>query len=154
MTDLVVLAFLIGVVAGLRSLTAPAVASWAVRLGWLHPDRPLWAFWGYAATAYILGVLAVGELIADKLPNAPSRKAPLGFIARIVTGALSGAVFGVTAEAVVVGAAAGVVGAFFGTFGGYAARVWLGRLVGKDLPVALLEDAVAIGGALLLVRWG
>ena len=48
----------------------------------------------YAATPYIFSVLAIGELISDKLPNTPSRKAPPGFIARIVTGGLSGAAFG------------------------------------------------------------
>jgi uncharacterized membrane protein len=147
MTHIIVLAFLIGVVAGLRSMTAPAVVSWAVRLGWLHPDSGLVAFMGYAATPYILSVLAVGELIADQLPNTPSRKSPPGFIARIVTGALCGAVFGGGA-----GAIAGVAGAVAGTFGGYEARVRLGRLLGKDLPAALIEDAIAIGGAVLLVR--
>jgi len=146
MTHFVVLAFLIGVVAGLRSLTAPAVVSWAVRLGWLHPESGMLAFMGYAATPYILSVLAVGELIADKLPNTPSRKAPVGLTARIVTGALCGAVFAGAG-----GAIAGVAGAAAGTFGGYEARVRLGRLVGKDLPAALIEDVIAIGGALLLV---
>ena len=34
-----ILAFLIGVVAGLRSLTAPAVVSWGARLGWLPLDE-------------------------------------------------------------------------------------------------------------------
>ena len=149
MTHLVVFAFLIGVVAGLRSLTAPAVVSWAVRLGWLHPESGMVAFMGYAATPYIWSLLAVGELIADKLPQAPSRKSPPGLIARIVMGALCGAVFGGGA-----GAIAGAAGAVAGTFGGYEARVRLGRLLGKDLPAALIEDAIAIGGALLLVRWG
>ena len=107
------------------------------------------AFMGYAATPYIWSLLAVGELIADKLPQAPSRKSPPGLIARIVMGALCGAVFGGGA-----GAIAGAAGAVAGTFGGYEARVRLGRLLGKDLPAALIEDAIAIGGALLLVRWG
>jgi len=154
MTHFVVLAFLIGVVAGLRSLTAPAVVSWAVRLGWLHPGSDLVAFWGAAATAYSFSALAVGELIADQLPNTPSRKAPVGFIARIVTGALCGAVFGSAGQALVTGAIAGVAGAIAGTLGGYEARIRLGRLLGKDLPAALIEDVIAIGGALLLVRWG
>ena len=89
-----VFAFLIGVIAGLRSLTAPAAVSWAARLGWLHLENTWLAFLGFAATPYIISVLAIGELIADKLPNTPSRKAPPGFIARIVTGALSGAALG------------------------------------------------------------
>ena len=69
-----VLAFLIGVIAGLRSLTAPAVVSWAARLGWLKLENTWLAFLGFAAPPYILSVLAIAELIADKLPKTPSRK--------------------------------------------------------------------------------
>src|ERR1700719_2390510 len=91
-----VLAFLIGVLAGLRSLPAPAVVSWAARLGWLHLENTSLAFLGFAATPYILSLLAIGELIADKLPKTPSRKAPLGFGGRMMTGALCGAALGGT----------------------------------------------------------
>src|ERR1035441_9270827 len=89
-----VLAFLIGVVAGLRALTPLAAVSWAARLGWLHLENTWLAFLGFAATPYIVSVLAIGELINDKLPKTPSRKAPPGFIARIVTGALCGGAVG------------------------------------------------------------
>ena len=83
-----VFAFLIGVVAGLRALTPLAAVSWAARLGWLHVENTWLAFLGFAATPYIFSVLAIGELINDKLPKTPSRKAPVGFAARVVTGAL------------------------------------------------------------------
>ena len=147
-----VLAFLIGVVAGLRSMMAPAVVSWAARLGWLHVQNTWLAFLGYAATPYILSVLAIGELIADKLPKTPSRKAPPGFVARIVTGGLSGAAIGATGGSWTIGLAAGAVGAVVGTFGGYEFRVRLVKATGgKDLPIALLEDVIAIGGAFLIV---
>jgi uncharacterized membrane protein len=147
-----VLAFLIGVIAGLRAMTAPAVVSWAARLGWLHVENTWLAFLGYAATPYILSVLAIGELIADKLPKTPSRKAPPGFIARIVTGGLSGAAIGATSASWVVGLVAGVLGAVVGTLGGYELRVRLVKATGgKDLPIALLEDAIAIGGGFLIV---
>lgn len=152
MTHLLVSAFLIGVIAGLRSLTAPAVVSWAVRLGWLRPNNSLFDFLGYPATPYIFSVLAVVELIVDQLPNTPSRKAPPGFITRIVTGAICGAVFGAAGQALAAGGIAGVAGAIAGTFGGYEARVRLARALGKDLPAALIEDAIAIAGAFLLVR--
>jgi uncharacterized membrane protein len=146
------LAFLIGVVAGLRSMTAPAVVSWAARLGWLHLENTSLAFLGFAATPYILTVLAIGELIADKLPKTPSRKSPPGFIGRVVTGGLCGAAFGATSEAPFGGLLAGVLGAVVGTLGGYEFRARLVRATGgKDLPIALLEDAIAIGGAVLIV---
>jgi uncharacterized membrane protein len=38
---MLLLAFLIGFFAGLRSLTAPAATAWAAYLGWLKLERPL-----------------------------------------------------------------------------------------------------------------
>jgi uncharacterized membrane protein len=147
-----VLAFLIGVIAGLRSMTAPAAVSWAARMGWLHLENTGLAFLGYAATPYILSVLAVGELIIDKLPKTPSRKAPVPFIGRIVIGALCGAALGATSAGLIGGLLAGVLGAVAGTLGGYEFRARLVRAIGgKDLPIALLEDVIAVGGAALIV---
>jgi uncharacterized membrane protein len=147
-----VLAFLIGVVTGLRSLTAPAAVSWAARLGSLHLENTWMSFLGFAATPYILSVLAIGELIADKLPKTPSRKAPLGLSGRILGGALCGGAIGANSGALIPGLVLGVLGAVVGTFVGYELRVRLVRASGgKDLPIALLEDAIAIGGAFLIV---
>ncbi|MGH9594767.1 MAG: DUF4126 domain-containing protein [Bryobacteraceae bacterium] len=147
-----ILAFLIGVVAGLRSMTAPAVVSWGARLGWLHLQNTWLAFLGFAATPYILSLLAIGELIADKLPNTPSRKAPLGFGGRIITGALSGAAIGASGGSLTGGLILGVLGSIVGTLGGYEFRMRLVKATGgKDLPIALLEDLIAIGGAFWIV---
>ena len=146
------LAFLIGVVAGLRSMTAPAAVSWAARIGWLQLENTSLAFLGAAITPYILSVAAIGELINDKLPKTPSRKAPGPFVARIVTGALSGAALGAPSQSLIGGLLAGAVGAVAGTLGGYELRSRLVRATGgKDLPIALLEDAIAVGGAFLIV---
>jgi uncharacterized membrane protein len=147
-----VFAFLIGVVVGLRSMTAPAAVSWAARLGWLHLENTALAFLGFAATPYILSVCAIAELIADQLPKTPSRKAPVGFGARIFSGALCGAALGAASGALIGGLLAGVLGAVAGTLGGYEFRVRLVRAIGgNDLPIALLEDVIAIGGAFLIV---
>jgi uncharacterized membrane protein len=147
-----VFAFLIGVVVGLRSMTAPAAVSWAARLGWLHLENTWLAFLGFAATPYIFTVLAIGELIADKLRGTPSRKAPVGFSGRIVSGALCGAAIGASNQTLMGGLLAGVLGAVAGTFGGYEFRSRLVRAIGgNDLPIALLEDAIAICGAFLIV---
>ena len=83
-------AFLIGVFAGLRSLTPPAAVAWAVHLGWLTIVRPL-SFIGSLPAVIILSLLAITELILDKLPNTPNRTAPPGLIARIVTGGFTAA---------------------------------------------------------------
>jgi uncharacterized membrane protein len=146
------LAFLIGVVAGLRTVTPPAAVSWAARLGWLHLENTPLAFLGFAATPYILSVFAIGELINDKLPKTPSRKTAVPFAARIVTGALSGAALGAPGGALVVGLLAGAVGAVAGTLGGYEFRSRLVKATGgKDLPIALLEDVIAICAAFWIV---
>src|SRR5215831_817434 len=83
-------AFLIGFFAGLRSLTAPAATAWAAHLEWLRLDRPL-SLIGSFPSAVILTLLAIAELVADKLPKTPNRTSPPGLIARILTGALTGA---------------------------------------------------------------
>src|SRR5262249_8282352 len=144
-------ALLIGVIAGLRSMTAPAVVSWAARLGWLRLETTPLAFLGFAATPYVLSLCAIAELIVDKLPTTPSRKAPMGFIARLVTGGLSGAAVRAAGRALIGGLGMGVLGAVAGTLGGSELRARLSKAAGKDLPIALLEDAIAIGGAFLLL---
>jgi uncharacterized membrane protein len=142
------LAFLLGAVAGLRSMTPLAAVSWAARLGWLHLENTLFAFLGLAATPYVLSLLAIGELINDKLPKTPSRKAALPFAARIVTGAFCGAALGLPAQAAIGGLLAGALGGVAGTLGGYEFRARLVKATGgKDLPVALLEDAIAVCAA-------
>jgi uncharacterized membrane protein len=147
-----ILAFLIGVVAGLRSMTAPAAVSVGARLGWLHLENTGLAFMGSAMAAYIFGLLAIGELIADKLPKTPSRKTLLPFAGRIMIGALCGAALGAPAQLLMAGLLAGALGAVAGTLGGYEFRTRLVRATGgKDLPIALLEDAIAICGAFWIV---
>jgi uncharacterized membrane protein len=147
-----VLAFLIGAVDGLRALMAPAAVSWAARAGWLHLENTPLAFLGFTATPYILTVLAIGELIADKLPKTPSRKKPAPFATRIVLGALCGAALGAAGGMLVGGLVAGALGGVAGTLGGYEFRRRLVKATGgKDLPIALLEDAIAIGAAFWIV---
>jgi uncharacterized membrane protein len=103
-------AILIGLVAGLRTFTAPAAVSWAAYLGWLALDAtPLW-FLAFRFTPYILSVLAVAELVSDKLPQTPSRKEPMGFGARLVSGGLCGAALGAANGVLVAGLVAGVSG--------------------------------------------
>jgi uncharacterized membrane protein len=138
------LALLIGVVAGLRAFTAPAVLAWAAFLQWINLSGT-WASWmGHWATVAILTVLAVAELVSDKMPTLPSRKSAPQFLVRLATGAFSGAVLG-TAWGYRWGSlGAGMMGAVLGTLGGYAVRTTLVRSNGgKDRPVALSEDVFA-----------
>ena len=144
-------ALLIGIIAGLRALTAPAAVSWAVRLGSLNLAPTSLAFLGYAFTPWIFTALALGELVTDQLPTTPSRTVPVQFGTRILTGGLSGGAIGAAHGQLVAGVAGGVIGAVIGTLGGRGARARLAAWFGRDRPAALIEDAVAIGGAFLIM---
>jgi uncharacterized membrane protein len=148
---LYVLAFLIGIVAGLRAMTPVAAVTWAARLGWLKLEGTPLAFLGYAATPWIATLAALAELINDKLPKTPSRKVPPAFIARILMGALCGAAIGANAGALPGGLIVGAIGAVVGTLGGAELRGRLARAAGRDLPIALLEDVIAIALAFWVV---
>ena len=144
------LALLIGIVAGLRAMTPPALVAWAAHLGWLDLSGSWLGFLANAWVRWILTLLAVVELVTDQLPSTPSRTVPIQFGARIATGALSGAAIGTAGEAMVGGLLAGIVGAVIGTLGGRAFRARLASAFGSDRPAAFIEDAVAISGALLI----
>lgn len=148
-----VLAFAIGIVAGLRSMTAPAAVVWAAHLGWLHLETTPLAFMASAPARYALLALMLAELVADKLSFTPSRTRPGPFIGRTLTGGLAGAALAAgLGQSLPAGAVVGTLGAVAGTFGGYKARTGLVRtLAVPDYVVGLAEDAVAVVGAFLIV---
>jgi uncharacterized membrane protein len=148
----IVLGILIGVVAGLRALTPPAVVAWGAGLSWLHLDGT-WAQWvGHPITVTVLTILLVVELVTDQLPSTPPRTVTPQFAARLLTGAFAGAVIGAGSHHTFIALGAGITGAVLGTLGGYQARK---RLVaangGHDLPVALSEDVIAVLGGFAVV---
>ena len=145
------LAFLIGFFAGLRSLTAPTATAWASYLGWLKLERPLSLIGSVPAVA-IFTLLAVVELVADKLPQTPSRTSAPGLIARIVMGGLAGASVSVSGgQGIFLGVLLGAVGGVVGCFLGYRARTRIVKALDtRDIYVAVVEDIVAIAGSL----WG
>jgi len=151
MALVLLLSVLIGVIAGLRTMMAPAAISWAASLGWLNLAPTAVAFLGYRFAPWILSVLALGELVTDQLPSTPSRTVPIQFGARIVSGGLCGAAIGAASGSLITGAIGGVGGAVIGTLGGRAFRGWMATAFGSDRPAALIEDAIAIVGALLIV---
>jgi uncharacterized membrane protein len=154
LTLAIVGAFAIGVVCGLRSLTAPATTAWASHQGWLTVAGTPFAFMGSTAAVAIFTLLALAELVADKLPSTPSRTAPPGLIGRILLGALSGAVLaGAGGVAFGLGAVLGAAGGVAGAFAGYQARTRLVKALSvPDFAIAVVEDVVAIGGG-LFIAW-
>jgi uncharacterized membrane protein len=149
--QLILLAFAIGIVAGLRASLPLAALSWAARLGWISLVATPLAFLATPIASYITTAFAVFELVGDKLPTTPSRKLLLGFASRVVIGGFAGAVLGASLGSVWMGILPGMIGAVAGTIGGYAMRVKLAAMFGRDLPAALLEDAIAIVACWLIV---
>jgi uncharacterized membrane protein len=122
-------------------------------MGWLHLDGSWLAWVANKISLAVFSLLAIGELIADKLPFIPGRTQPGPLGARIIFGALCAAALCFSGGAsLFLGAILGAVGGIAGAFAGYNYRRWLSR--GAKLPdllIALLEDVVAVGGGLLLV---
>lgn len=131
----------IGVVAALRSMTAPAVVSWAGPA----PNSPL-QFLKSKTAGKVFSALAAGELFLDKLPSTPNRTKPALLIGRIASGAFCGAALCSSARrSVALGAALGGLGAIAGTFAGYHLRRRIHqRFHMPDTAIALVEDAIAI----------
>ena len=126
------LTLLIGVVAGLRSMTAPAVVAWAAHQHWIDLHASSLRFMGSTAAVATLTILALGELAVDKLPSTPSRTTVAGFVPRVILGALCGTALAVAgSQSGVLGGVLGAVGAIVGTFGGYHARRRLVAAVGR-----------------------
>jgi uncharacterized membrane protein len=144
MVVMICAALLIGIVAGLRAMTAPAIVALAAAYGLLGTVWGLVGFMQKPYVAWIFAILALGELVTDQLPSTPSRKVPIQFAARILMGGLAGATIGASSVSLAYGLVAGVVGAVIGTLGGAAARGALARAFGNDHPAAFLEDAIAI----------
>jgi uncharacterized membrane protein len=146
----IVLALLIGVIAGLRALTAPAVVAWGAFLGWIDVDGK-WSEWmAHPVTVTVLTIFLIVELFTDQLPRTPSRKTAPQFLTRLLMGAFAGAVIGSAFFHTFVATGAGIIGAVLGTLGGAEARQRFASLrSGQDRPGAILEDVVAVGGGFL-----
>ena len=152
-STVLLLAFAIGVVAGLRALTAPAAVAWAAHRQWFNLHNTSLGFMGSTAAVIIFTLLAIAELITDQLPSTPSRTAPVGLIVRFITGGLSGAAITLAGQqSVIFGVLLGGIGGIVGAFVGYQARTRLVKaLKVPDFVIAVLEDVVAIGAGLFIV---
>lgn len=139
----------LGVVAGMRSMGAPALVSGHLEHSQspgLGPSPLRWL--GTAKAANVTKFLAVGEIIGDKLPFTPSRIAPGPLFGRVASGGLCGAALCTAGgKRAGLGAALGVAGAVAGAFGFYHLR----RTLGQKLPIpdpilGAVEDALAYSG--------
>jgi uncharacterized membrane protein len=130
------LAFLLGVVSGLRTFTAPAV---------------LWIMRHAGLGAYVLGAAALFEYFFDLHPKAPPRTSTSSIVARLFSGAFVGWFAAVAAGiSPSSGAAAGAIGALAGAYGSLPLRRRAIAAVG-NVAAGLLEDLVAIAAAIAIV---
>jgi uncharacterized membrane protein len=135
---------MLGVVAGMRSQLPLALLS--IRSAAEHDGRRWMGVLASPAAKAVLGALAAGELVGDKLPVVPNRLKLGPFLGRLVFGGVAGSVLAARAsDDVIVGAAAGVTGAVIGTMVFSNARVILTRTTGlPDAVFAVAEDGLAI----------
>lgn len=139
--------FGIGIVAGLRSMTAPAIVSCAGYVSWLGVGAgPFW-FIASLPVVVILTVWALFEIVIDKTSKIGNRTGLVGLIFRIVTSSLSGAVISTAASTgPALGVIMGLAGGMIGTYGGYhLRRACVRRTSFGDLPVAIAEDLIGVG---------
>jgi uncharacterized membrane protein len=101
-------------------------------------------------------LLAVGEMIADKLPSTPNRTGAVGLSGRILAAAFCGAVLAMAIpHNLLLGMIVTAVVAVLGAFTGFRVRRFLTKKRGlPDLPVALVEDAFAVVVGFLAARQG
>lgn len=138
-----------GVIAGMRSMSAPALLNGALRQqpsGRLAHSKLSWLQSSAAGTG--LKLLAGAEMVGDKLPNAPDRTQAISVAGRAMSGALVGAVlYKLNRQKMLRGAVVGGLGAVAGTFGAFALRKLAsskGELP-EPLP-GLLEDLLVVAG--------
>ena len=144
----------IGAVAGLRSMTAPALVAQAARTGSLDLTTGPAAFLGTQRAADITLGLALAELVADKLPSTPDRIAPFPLAARAISGAVVGAaVCSARRKDPGPGAVVGALAAIGAAFVGFALRRALTRDAKMPgLLAALVEDVLTVGIAVAVLR--
>ena len=149
--SVVISALVLGVVCGLRSMVGLAAASWAANRQQIPLEGTWLSFLGFRFTPYITSLLAIGEVINDKLPKTPSRLVPPQFGGRVAMGALTGSAIGLSQGRLIIGALSGIIGSVVGTLAGAKARAFVAKLFGRDFPAALLEDILAVALAVVAI---
>ena len=140
-------AALLGALAGMRSMAAPAVLGQLSRRGALDEVAGPLALVTKPGFAAVSGAMALGEFVADKLPFTPNRTAAGPLLGRAFTGGISGAVVcSAKRKSVLLGALIGAAAAVGAAYGAYQLRKQVVASVHlPDAVIALAEDAV-VGG--------
>ncbi|MGN6177819.1 MAG: DUF4126 family protein [Mucilaginibacter sp.] len=145
----------IGALAGLRSASAPAIASHILshhRSGRLN-NTPI-GFMQSDTTATVLKLLAAGEMAVDKMPFTPNRIKPASMAFRCLSGALAGAgISKATGGKIGAGAVFGATAALMSTYISFLLRKATVKATGVlDPIIGALEDALVLGAGAKLIR--
>jgi uncharacterized membrane protein len=145
----------LGTLAGLRSMSAPAVTSQILSH---HHSKALegspLSFIQSEKVANALTLLALTELVADKLPSTPNRiKAPI-LATRCLSGALAGAsIYKASGGNAYLGAVLGGSAAVLSSFGAFYLRKYTVKSTHLVDPIiGSIEDALVIGSGYTLAK--
>lgn len=146
-------AAVMGAAAGMRSMASPVIVGQLQKAGLAPSGHSAIDFLSQPKTAKTMAVLAVGEMIADKLPFMPKRTQAPALVTRAVSGGLGGAaVCSSKKRSVLAGALIGAAAAVGATYGAYQLRKWAGeRFNLPDALIAIAEDALVAGCGMLVV---
>lgn len=146
-------AAVMGVAAGMRSMASPAIVTQLAKSGLIPSGQTAMSFFNRPATAKTMAVLALGEMVADKLPFMPKRTEAPALVTRAISGAVSGAaICSSKKRSAIAGALLGAVGAVGATYGAYQLRKWAGeRFEVPDAVIAIAEDALVAGCGMLVL---
>ena len=143
---------LMGLVAGMRSMTPIAVISWAARRNLPSGHNTPLSILSSPAVSKVTLALAAAELLGDKMRSAPDRIIVPGILARVVTGAIAGAAVA-PREDRPLGALLGATVAVGAAYLSFRLRK-NAILNGGQASTGLIEDAVALSAALLVAHAG
>jgi uncharacterized membrane protein len=149
-----IIAFLLGLVAGLEAFVAPAAVSWAAYFGHFPVTGTHFAFMGHIATPIILTLLAIAEIIYVRLPKSADSKAfPGKLVLRIALGALSGAVIGSSHQTNTLfdSAACGAIGAIASTFGSTVLFELFQKFLSDERRASIALNTLAVLAGLLVL---
>lgn len=144
----------IGVIAGMRSMSAPAfVSNYLAKEQSIEIENSAFRLLASRNVANALKVLAVSEMIADKLPIIPDRISPTPLLGRAISGAICGASMCISkGERSDIGGISGGLAAIVSAYGFYYLRRKLSEDAGiPNVLLGLIEDAVVIKGGLSIL---
>lgn len=139
-----------GTLTGMRSMSGPTLLAARCQVAGEQPGAgPAERWLAHPGAALALGVLALGEMVADKTPWIPPRITPPSVAGRIASGALCG---GLQAKRwrkrAWAPALVGGLASFASTFVAYNVRQRTSERLGiSTVLLGVLEDAVVIGAA-------